>query len=236
MLFFKPWQAASFAFLEPALLYQLQISDASAQWPVQALERLLKGKVKLLCPIWSSMPNHWTLLEGRRASADAAWSFTYRDSLPVPSENALKKAQDVAALLGVLDPLPQPANHASQQELECGWFVLSWMEQIAISEGPASRPYAAELAVSWQQQRLLPLQKSLLLEIEKLSKDKAAAEAKALKLQAQLKASQDKAAKALENSAKLSKRAKQAAEKALHENSMYFHWKDLGLVRGSIRV
>ncbi|CAE7257369.1 unnamed protein product [Symbiodinium pilosum] len=101
------------------------------------------------------------------------------------------------------------------------------MEQIAISEGPASRPYAAELAVSWQQQRLLPLQKSLLLEIEKLSKDKAAAEAKALKLQAQLKASQDKAAKALENSAKLSKRAKQAAEKALHENSMYFHWKDL---------
>ena len=49
--------------------------------------------------------------------------------------------------------------------------------------------YLAELAVSWQQERLLPLQKSLLLEIEKFSKDKAAAEAKALKLQAQLKAS-----------------------------------------------
>ena len=174
---------------------------------------------------------------GFRVTADAAWSFTYRDSLPVPSENALKKAQDAAALLGVLDPLPQPANHASQKELECGWFVLSWMEQIvaSVSEGPASRPYAAELAVSWQQKRLLPLQKSLLLEIEKLSKDKAAAEAKAL-LQAQLKASQDKAAEALENSATLSAKAKQAAERALHENCMYFHWKDLGLVRGSSRV
>ena len=71
----------------------------------------------------------------------------------------------------------------------------------SVSEGPASRLCAAE------QQRLLPLQKSLLLEIEKLSKDKATAEAKALKPQAQLKASQDKAAKSLENSAKLSKKA-----------------------------
>ena len=47
-------------------------------------------------------PNHWTLLQGDRASPDEPWFLTYRDSLHPPSENALKQARTVAALLGVL--------------------------------------------------------------------------------------------------------------------------------------
>ena len=93
-----PLQCKEFALLEPALLYQLEVVSADSDWPHKALEQLLAGKCRLLCPIWSLSPNHWTLLEGERASPDEPWSLTYRDSLHPPSEKALKQARTVAAL------------------------------------------------------------------------------------------------------------------------------------------
>ena len=151
-----PLQTKEFALVEPALLYQLEVVSADSDWPHKAREQVLAGKCRLLCPIWSLKPNHWTLLEGERASPDEPWSLTYRDSLHPPFENALKQARTVAALLGVLDPALPPVNHSFQVSCECGWFVLSWMESIvaSLSEGPASRLWPAELCKVWQKQRL----------------------------------------------------------------------------------
>ena len=158
-----PLNCKQFSFIEPTLLYQLEVVSAASDWPHKALEQLLAGKCRLLCPIWSVSPNHWTLLEGERASPDRPWSLTYRDSLHPPSENGLKQARSVAALLGVLDPALVPVNASRQADNECGFFVLSWMELIVagLSEGPASRLWPAELAKAWHKQRLLPLEKAL---------------------------------------------------------------------------
>ena len=90
-------------------------------------ERVL-GSTRLLIPVWSPQPAHYTFLEARRDSLQADWQTVHYDSLPAAAKTGRIAAMRIADRLK-LGQLPDTIAQGNQKDgCSCGLWVLRKMQ------------------------------------------------------------------------------------------------------------
>ena len=122
----------------------LQVHVEHKQFLIQKLKNHLERHSVLCVPIFSENPSHWTLLvvDQRFSPAQLRWY----DSLQHQSQDAIQAATLVAEWLQLAGFEPLRVNSAFQDNSDCGWWVLNYLELEArklrgetITLWPASR-------------------------------------------------------------------------------------------------
>ena len=189
---------------------------------IQKLKNHLERHSVLCAPIFSENPSHWALLvvDQRFSPAQLRWY----DSLQHQSQDAIQAVAEWLQLAG-FEPLR--VNSAFQDNSDCGWWVLNFIEVEArklrgetITLWPGSR-------VQYSKSRLIQVSASLAKELSKVQ----------TQLGNDIKKRQDKekkaqAAKAAAEEKLSSMKNKESAAKAkelIETNSLRVTWKDLTL-------
>ena len=186
------------------------------------LKQAMRSFRKVFFPIFSA--NHWTLLVAEKESLEQNSGFAWK---------VMKASAEAETMVGSLvDPeftLPQRTNSVYQKQgsLDCGFFVLGWMEEeLRVSRGEWLRAWIEHTSALWRE--------SLMKLFQHLAKERAVIEKE---LAQQRKTIEKQEAKQLENKAAAEARLEQiknkssaaaeAAKLAIKKNSERFTWQDL---------
>ncbi|CAJ1378353.1 unnamed protein product [Effrenium voratum] len=205
----------------------LQVHVEYKQFLIQKLKNHLERHSVLCVPIFSENPSHWTLLvvDQRFSPAQLRWY----DSLQHQSQDAIQAATLVAEWLQLAGFEPLRVNSAFQDNSDCGWWVLNYIEVEArklrgetITLWPGSR-------VQYWKSRLIQVSASLAKELSKvqtqLGNDIKKRQDKEKKAQAAKAAAEEKLSSMKNKESAAAAKAKELIE----TNSLRVTWKDLTL-------
>jgi len=118
-----------------------EVSDQVKGRRVRTFKDMVSKADVVLMPVYGhEPPKHWTLLSLTRKGSEL--TYEYFDSLPVMHKTNLRHAKALLDFCGVAVPEELTrTNAARQQEIECGYFVMHYMElkmRAYRGEAPAS--------------------------------------------------------------------------------------------------
>ncbi|CAJ1382899.1 unnamed protein product [Effrenium voratum] len=205
----------------------LQVHVEHKQFLIQKLKNHLERHSVLCVPIFSENPSHWTLLvvDQRFSPAQLRWY----DSLQHQSQDAIQAATLVAEWLQLAGFEPLRVNSAFQDNSDCGWWVLNYLELEARKlRGETITLWPASRAQYWKS-RLIQISASLAKELSKvqtqLENDIKKRQDKEKKAQAAKAAAEEKLSSMKNKESAAAAKAKELIE----TNSLRVTWKDLTL-------
>ena len=218
-----------FGIVDSALTHNiaLQVNVEHKQFLIQKLKNHLERHAVLCVPIFSENPSHWTLLvvDQRFSPAQLRWY----DSLQHQSQDAIQAATLVAEWLQLAGFEPLRVNSAFQDNSDCGWWVLNYLELEARKlRGETITLWPASRAQYWKS-RLIQISASLAKELSKvqtqLENDIKKRQDKEKKAQAAKAAAEEKLSSIKNKESAAAAKAKELIE----TNSLRVTWKDLTL-------